>query len=319
MVEWSQLVSSCLAGGFFLLSWLHVAPRCVLIHENKYCEMKKLFMKKMIRLSAMLLLLATVIFYSCQKDLSGTSKVDINKPHTVAIYLTDDQTPVFDSVFIDLQRLEVKLEDDTLPNDGWVSLDIRAGVYNILRLRNGIDTLFGTGTLPNGRVKKIRLTLGTQNSVMKNGQSFPLRIKDEDRQVTANLESSNFEINNGQVLFWIDFDASRSIQVDNSGSGNNNGYRLKSHIKIFTRSHSGEIEGKVLPRAADAVVMAISGTDTTMARPDDDDGEFKIVGLTAGTYKVFIDGRNNYNDTTINNVVVRNREDTHLPTITLHQ
>jgi hypothetical protein len=75
----------------------------------------------------------------------------------------------------------------------------------------------------------------------------------------------------------------------------------------------------VLPAAADALVMAVNGTDTTMAIPDDDDGEFKIVGLNAGTYKVFIDGRNNYNDTTINNVIVRNREDTHLPTVTLHQ
>ena len=63
------------------------------------------------------------------------------------IYLTDDQTPVFDSVFIDLQKLEVKVEDDTLSNDGWINLNIHAGVYNILRFRNGLDTLFATGTL----------------------------------------------------------------------------------------------------------------------------------------------------------------------------
>jgi hypothetical protein len=222
-------------------------------------------------------------------------------------------------VFIDLQRLEVKLEDDTLPNDGWVNLNIRAGVYNILRFRNGLDTLFATGTLPNARVKKIRLTLGTQNSVMKDGQSFPLRVHDNDREVVANLENSNFEITStGQVLFWIDFDASRSIQADNSGSGNNNGYRLKSHIKIFTRSSSGRIEGRVLPLAASALVMAINGADTATAIPESD-GEFKIVGLRAGTYKVLFDGQNNYNDTTINNVIVRNREDTHLSTVTLHQ
>src|SRR6185295_17689221 len=102
-------------------------------------------------------------------------------------------------------------------------LNINAGIYNILRLRNGIDTLFATGTLPNGRVKKIRLTLGTQNSVMENGQSFPLKVHDNDREVVANIESNNFEIvAPNQVLFWIDFDASRSIQTDNSGSGNNN-------------------------------------------------------------------------------------------------
>jgi Domain of unknown function (DUF4382) len=277
-------------------------------------------MKNIIRFAVMTLAAATVLFYSCQKDaLSGNTAANLNKPHAATIFLTDHQTPVFDSVFIDLQKLEVKVEDDTLPNEGWVNLNIRPGVYNILRFRNGLDTLFATGTLPNARIQKIRLTLGTQNSVMKDGQSFPLRVKDEDREVVAELQSSNFEItSSGQVLFWIDFDASRSIQADNSGSGSGNGFRLKSSIKIFTRSHSGSIEGKVLPRAADALVMAINGTDTTMAVPDDDDGEFKIVGLNAGTYKVFIDGQNNYSDTTISNVIVTNREDTHLPAITLH-
>lgn len=276
-------------------------------------------MKNIILFSLALSAAVSIVFYSCQKEVSSNNSPGINKPHSVVIYLTDHQTPVFDSVFIDLQRLEVKLEDDTLPNDGWVNLNIRAGVYNILRFRNGLDTLFATGTLPNARVKKIRLTLGTQNSVMKDGQSFPLRVHDNDREVVANLESSNFEITStGQVLFWIDFDASRSIQADNSGSGNNNGYRLKSHIKIFTRSSSGRIEGRVLPLAASALVMAINGADTATAIPESD-GEFKIVGLRAGTYKVLFDGQNNYNDTTINNVIVRNREDTHLSTVTLHQ
>ena len=277
-------------------------------------------MKNIIRFCALALLVASIVLYSCQKDVADGNTTDLNRPHAVTIYLTDHQTPVFDSVLIDLQRLDVKLEDDTLPNGGWVSLNIRPGVYNILRFRNGLDTLFATGTLPNARVKKIRLTLGTQNSAMKNGQSFPLRVKDEDREVIANLESNNFEITaSGQVLFWIDFDAGNSIQADNSGPGNGNGYRLKSHIKIFTRSHSGEIEGKILPRAADAIVKAIIGSDTATAIPDHDDGEFKIVGLNAGTYKILIDGQNGFNDTLINNVIVRNREDTHLPTITLYQ
>lgn len=262
-------------------------------------------------------LVVSVIMYSCQKETTGSSNPD--KPHTVRIFLTDHQTPVFDSVFIDLQALQVKLEDDSLPNDGWVSLSIRPGVYNILRFRNGLDTLFSNGTLPNARVKKVKLVLGTQNSVIKDGQSFPLRVKSEDREVIANLDDSNFDISNGQVMFWIDFDAGNSIQVDNSGSGNNNGYRLKSQIKIFSRSRSGSIEGRVLPRAADAIVKAVIGTDTATAIPFDDNGEFKIVGLNAGTYKLLIDGQNGYQDTTINNVVVRNREDTHVPVITLHQ
>lgn len=277
-------------------------------------------MKNVFRFAAAVAVMMTAVLYSCQKDMTGNDATNPDQPHPVTIYLTDHQTPVFDSVFIDLQRLEVKLEDDSLPNGGWVNLSINSGVYNILRFRNGLDTLFATGTIPTARIKKIRLTLGTQNSVMKNGQRFPLQVKNEDREVIANLDESNFDItNSGQVLFWIDFDAGNSIQVDNSGSGNNNGYRLKSHIKIFSRSHSGEIEGKVLPLSADAIVKAVIGSDTATAIPDDHDGEFKIVGLSAGTYKVIIDGQNGYNDTTINNVVVRHREDTHLPTIVLHQ
>jgi Domain of unknown function (DUF4382) len=276
-------------------------------------------MKKLMRFTAVAFLVSSIIFFSCQKEAGNNNISDVNKPHAVTVYLTDHQTPVFDSVFIDLQKLEIKLEDDTLPNDGWVSLNIRTGVYNILRFRNGLDTVFAVGTLPNAKIKKIRLTLGTQNSVMKDNQTFPLRVKDEDRQVVANIDNSNFDISNGQLSFSIDFDAGNSIQVDNSGSGNNNGFRLKSHIKIFGKNNSGRIEGKVLPRAADAIVKAVIGSDTATAIPDDSDGEFKIVGLNAGTYKVIIDGQNGYNDTTINNVIVRNREDTHLSTITLHQ
>ena len=65
--------------------------------------------------------------------------------------------------------------------------------------------------------------------------------------------------------------------------------------------------------------MAINGADTAMAIPEDRDGEFKIVGLSAGTYKVFIDGQNGYTDTTINNVIVRKNEDSHLPLVNLHK
>ena len=275
-------------------------------------------MKNILKITSTPVLVAVLIF-ACQKEINDDI-IDPGKPHSVKVFLTDHDTPLFDSVFIDFQKLEVKLEGDSISNGGWVTLNINAGVYNILRFRNGLDTLFATGTLPNARIRKIRLTLGLQNSVMLNGQRFSLRVDDNDRQVVADIENSNFEIvPPDQVLFWIDFDASRSIQVDNSGSGNNNGYRLKCHIKIFTQRNTGRIEGRVLPQAADPIVMAINGTDTATSIPDQNDGEFKIVGLSAGTYTVFIDGRNNYLDTTLNNVIVISGEDTHLPTITLHQ
>ena len=272
-------------------------------------------MKHTKQILSAVVLFSTIVFYACQKEANQLHQ----QASKLTVYLTDHATPVFDSVFIDIQKLEVKLEDDTLPNGGWFALTIHPGVYNILRFRNGLDTLFGTATLPSNRIRKIRLTLGNQNSVMKDNHSFPLRVKDNERQVVANIDNSNFDIIADQVMFWIDFDAGSSIEVDNSGPGNNNGFELRAHIKIFTHRNTGRIEGRVLPEAADAIVMAIRGSDTTVAIPDDDDGEFKIVGLSAATYNIFIDGNNGYRDTTISNVVVRTGEDTHLPTITLHR
>lgn len=255
--------------------------------------------------------------FSCQKQIGDNES--LSRPHPIVVYLTDHQTPIFDSVFIDLQGLDVKLEDDSLTNGGWISLSINPGVYNILRFRNGLDTLFATGTIPNARIRKIRMRLGTQNSVMKDRVRTPLTVKDQDREVIANVDASNFEIaSSGQVFFWIDFDAGNSIQSDNSGSGNGNGFRLQSHIKIFTTSRTGRIEGFVLPRAAEPIVKAARGSDTATAIPDGNDGKFKIVGLNAGIYTVLIDGQHGFNDTTLFNITVRNGEDTRLPTIILH-
>lgn len=281
--------------------------------------MKMICMKK-IRMSLVTGMIISAVLLACQKDVTNeTSSGNPSAPHSARIYLTDHQTPVFDSVFIDIRQLWVKLEDDTLPNDGWIQLPINAGVYDILRFRNGLDTLFATGTLPSARLKKIRLVLGTQNTAVKGSTRYPLRLKSEDSVVEANLDASNFEINGSQVLFWIDFDAGNSIQPDNSGSGSGNGYRMKAHIHIFSRSQSGRIEGRVLPPDADPIIKAVIGSDTATAIPDDDDGEFKIVGLRAGTYTLLVDGQNGYRDTLLTNIIVRNGEDTHVPTLTLHR
>jgi hypothetical protein len=269
-------------------------------------------------------LLFVLAIAGCQKENSSQPNDGLTTtlPTSVKVYLTDDQSLVFDKVFIDLQKLEIKIEDDGVDSvDGWFSLNITPGIYDILQFRNGLDTLFATGTIPaNRKLQKIRLTLGNNNSVEKDGKTYPLIVKDKDNEVIAKLESSNVEFTSpDQFMFWIDFDAGRSIRKNNSGSGNNNGFELRSQIRIFTKSKSGRIEGRVLPAAANAIVMAINGTDTATAKPERE-GEFKIVGLKAGTYQMFIDATsNNYKDTVLNNVVVRHNEDTKLGTIVLRQ
>lgn len=266
-----------------------------------------------------------VLVAACQKESSVTATTDeltSRVPSTIHVYLTDDQNLVFDKVFIDIKKVEIKLEDNGVDSlGGWFSLSITPGVYDILRFRNGVDTLFGTGTIPaNRKLQKIRLTLGNNNTVVMNGQTKPLKVKDNNNEVIAKLDASNVEMSGtDQFLFWIDFDAGKSIKTDNSGSGNNNGFELRSNIRIFSKKKSGRIEGRVLPAAAQAIVSAINGTDTVTARPERE-GEFKFVGLKAGTYSLYFNATaNNYQDTTITNIIVRTNEDTKVNTVQLHQ
>lgn len=266
----------------------------------------------------------TVMVIACQKNTSvnPTGGLSTTVPASLKVFLTDDQNLNFDKVFIDIKKIDIKLEDNG--NDslgGWFSLSITPGIYDILQLRNGIDTLFGTGTIPaNRKLQKIRLILGNNNSVVINGQTKPLSVKDKNNEVIAQLDETNVELSApDQFLFWIDFDAGKSIKTDKSGSGNNNGYELRSNIRIFSKKKSGRIEGRVGPADAKAIVLAINGTDTVSAKPERE-GEYKFVGLKAGVYSLYFDATaNNYVDSTINNIIVRTNEDTKVNTVVLHK
>src|SRR5450755_3468680 len=131
---------------------------------------------------------------ACKKGNTGSA----SGTSPVSIFLTDDPTLVFDNLFIDIQKVEVKAEDDSEAineseheaehdqNDrngstdgGWVSLSIAPGVYDLLKFRNGIDTVLGTGNFQiNKNLKKIRITLGQNNHGVLNGVTVPLVIKD---------------------------------------------------------------------------------------------------------------------------------------------
>ena len=83
-------------------------------------------------------------------------------------------------------------------------------------------------------------------------------------------------------------------------------------------NQTGRIEGIALPHSAQPYVTAWNGTDTASALPEDN-GEYIIGGLSAGTYSVLFQGEFGYKDTTLTNIQVTNNTDTKLPKITLHQ
>jgi hypothetical protein len=153
----------------------------------------------------MLVLLAITIsglLTACNKD-SENSKLEVR--------LTDAPA-IFDEVNIDLINVNVNLRKDTA---SWINMETNAGVYNLLGLQNGTDTLIASATLPGDAVQEIRFVLGSNNSVKVGGVDFPLVIP-------SGAESGlklkiNKELNSPLETLIIDFDAALSIRIDGPG------------------------------------------------------------------------------------------------------
>lgn len=270
--------------------------------------------KKPFLFLSLISLIVTITFFSCQKDVVKPEDADIPAGQSqLQVMLTDDPSQIFDSIFIDIKMLEVKIKDSA-GREFWDTLAINPGVYNILRFRNGLDTLLASGNIPNGEVRKIRVTLGTNNYVMLNGVSIPLHLSSSgDAVITIDVNGHVDRIGNRRFRIWLDFDGHGSIRLHNGR------LELKLHISHFCHSNSGEIEGEIKPSAAfPVVVTAIAGTDTLTAIPDHD-GDFKIRGIKSATATIIITPSNGYKDSVINNIQIRQGKETDLGKIVLHR
>ncbi len=278
-----------------------------------------------------LILSSALLFTSCQKQDTGAS--NMNGTRQFSLYLTDDPCQ-YDSLFIDIRYVEVKIDtsrhrddddygdnDDDGDDDGdhhdeygkWDTLTIRPGVYNILALRNGIDTLLAQGTIPAGAIRKIRLTLGTNNVLVVGGVRKPLNLfPGSNNYVYVKIHDEDDDDTPAQSSLWLDFNVCESIKLVGGQ------YYLKPMIKPFGMNNFGKIEGKVLPNAARAVVKARNATDSATAIPEDD-GEFKIRGLKPGTYSLLFTAANGYKDSTVLNVQVQKGRETKIATVILHR
>lgn len=283
-------------------------------------------------LSVSLVAFASILFYSCQKEVSVDNGGIPGSTNKLSVYLTDGPTD-YQKVLIDIQQIAVKLDTCRRNNDDdhdqhgcdddhdslrvnceiWDTLNIHAGVYDLLKLRNGLDTLLASGFILNGKIERIKVTLGNNNSVLVDSVSHPLNLINNQHFVFLNIKREHLDsLSSNNLQLYLDFDLQKSIVFLNGK------YWLKPVLKPFGRHSTGEIEGKIRPVHSHGLIKAYNATDTAFARPWDE-GEFKIRGLKEGTYSLFVDGINGYKDTTINNIIVRRKGKTDLGTIQLHQ
>lgn len=238
----------------------------------------------------------TLVFASCSND--GNARLEVR--------LTDAPGD-FEAVNIDIQEVQVNTGNE---NSGWQSLIIEPGVYNILELTNGLDTLLGDITLPAGKVQQIRLVLGDDNSVVVDGQTHPLSTPSAQQSgLKLNLHVTLVEGVTYRLL--LDFDAAASIVEHGNGT-----YSLKPVIRVISEATSGSIIGTVTPLDATPAVFVIAGSDTVGSAFTNELGKFMVQGVAAGTYTVSLVPSAGYTTIDKTNVVVTVGVATNLGTIT---
>jgi hypothetical protein len=162
-------------------------------------------------------------FSGCKKDDEGsgsgsTGYMQMEMTDTPGNYL---------HVYVDVKSVEIHRED-TNSQGGWVILNTRDTIYDLLTLQNNITAVLADSTLlPTGKVTQMRLILGTNNSVVLNDNTaHPLTIPSSmNTGIKINL-NTNIEPNKTTRII-IDFNADQSVNLLGNGS-----YQMKPVIKV---------------------------------------------------------------------------------------
>lgn len=231
---------------------------------------------------------------SCKKDATTT---------TYSVRMTDAPGP-YTAVNIDLQGVEITGTDGKA-----VTVNVTAGIYNLLNFANGTDVLIATSTVNITTVQQIRLILGTNNSVTTGGVNYPLSTPSAD-QSGLKIQVNQVLQANVQYNVLLDFDANKSVV--NLGNGS---YKLKPVIRSIEVATNGTIKGNITPAGTVGFVTATSGASYSSTIGAD--GNFQVRGLPAGNYSLTVTPADPYNPVTHNNITVTAGATTDIGTIIL--
>jgi hypothetical protein len=241
----------------------------------------------------------SILLFSCSEN-SHNSRLEIR--------LTDAPGD-YQEVNIDIQGIEINSEENS--SEGWKSIETKKGIYNLLALSNGLDTLLSSVELPSGKVSQIRLILGNNNTVKIDGVTIPLTTPSAQQSgLKLNLHATLTEGITYKVL--LDFDAARSIVHTEGGK-----FNLKPVIRSVAEAQSGAIKGLISPAESMPAVFAIVASDTIATAYADSTGNFLLRGISPGTYTISINPKEGFNGSEKTGVIVTLGNVTDLGTITL--
>jgi len=281
---------------------------------------------------------ALFLFFACNKNNSSGSNPNIPPGKSqVSIFMMDDPIQ-FSKVLIDIRQVAVEVDTGTKQSDSdrddqwddnycgwhrtkenssviWDTLGITPGIYDLLQLRNGVDTLLASGLIPTGKILKVKITLGADNTIYTDSTThYPLEVFGPHPYFTINVRRVDVSAaSTNDFKLWLDFNLERSVFFWNGE------FLLKPYITVFNDQITAKLKGQALPRREVTLITAYNSTDTLYAIPNWGDGNYLIRNVPAGSYSINFKGRDGYKDTTISNIAVDAGKTVKVPDVTLHK
>ncbi|HJS00661.1 MAG TPA: DUF4382 domain-containing protein, partial [Flavobacterium sp.] len=196
-------------------------------------------------------LLSLMVFIGLSLVGCDSNDGDSDQTSRMTVRMTDAPGD-YDAVYVDVEDVMIKTSTDS-GDEGWESIgNITPGIYNLLDLTGGVNIILADNEVPSGHIGQIRLVLGDDNTVVKDGVTYPLK--------TPSAQQSGLKLKVNQTLeggvtydFLLDFDVEHSIVVQSGGSGN---YNLHPVVRVSTMATSGAIKGTVTPALVGFQVVA---------------------------------------------------------------
>ncbi|MDT0685312.1 DUF4382 domain-containing protein [Autumnicola psychrophila] len=245
--------------------------------------------------------------FSCSDDDNGNAEEGTAQ---VTVSITDAPGD-YDKVWIDVQDVMIKTDMDGTDDEGWESIgDVNTGRYDLLELTGGVSQVLADVDVPAGYLGQIRLVLGTDNAIVVDGEESAIAVP--SAQQSGLKLNVNQELEAGEhYAYLLDFDVEESVVRQGNG-----GFSLKPVIRVSAQAGASSIIGEIHPSDFRSLVRA-QNASTTVSAYTDMEGNFKLHGVPAGTYKITVipDVASNLPNFEKDNVVVKAGEMVDLKTL----
>ncbi|MDD2307541.1 MAG: DUF4382 domain-containing protein [Prolixibacteraceae bacterium] len=281
--------------------------------------MKSLFKNGLMFLAG-ILILATSCNQISDSESGGKGKIVLS--------LTDAPFPVslVDKALVTIDKIEIRStatvsSTTEVTNNSELFTVLYDGdpmEFDLLDLQNGITTELLSMDIAAGSYDLIRMHVTNASVLLKDGSNFDLKVPSGFASGLKIKMTPNLVIESGvESEVILDFDVSKSFVVQGNMKAKNGikGFIFKPVLRAVCQKYSGSVDGKVFENTttpiAEAHVQIIAADTILSSALTDAAGNYHMIGLPSGAYKVVCE-KDGYTAVTIDPVVVKAREKTTL-------